>query len=87
MRVDGIYRALYESAYNGKTKWRHFVVLDTFDDHVVAELMDPEEDCGYVRRFNFDSFDIIHEWDGKTLEGDGYSYDDDEEDSDDYDEA
>jgi hypothetical protein len=84
MRVDGVYRALYESAYNGETKWRHFVVLDTFEDHVVAELMDPEEDCGYVRRFNFDSFDIIHEWDGKTVEDDD---EEDEDEEDDYDEA
>lgn len=74
MIVDGLYRAWYLDRH-GDSGWRYFVVLDDRKDHVIVELMEPEEDAGQTRRFNFDRFDEIYPWDGHTE----YTEDEDDE--------
>ena len=82
MVVDGMYEAYYTNR-NGETKFRYFVVLEAHDDHVVIELMEPEDHYGDVRRMNFDSFGDIFSWDGcpPDDDDDDDDYDDDDEDT------
>jgi hypothetical protein len=60
---------------------RYFVVLEAHLDHVIVELMEPEDDCGEMRRMNFDGFGEVLVWDGYPPEDDD-DYDDDDEDTD-----
>jgi len=80
MVVDGMYEAYYRGR-SGCGRMRYFVVLETYDDHVIVELMEPEDDCGEVRRMNFDGFGEVLVWDGYPPEDDD-DYDDDDEDTD-----
>ncbi len=79
MVVDGMYRGYYHSN-TSSSRWRYFVVTEVGLDHVIVELMRPEEDECELRRMNFNRFDDIYEWDGiETVD------EDDDDDADDED--
>lgn len=78
MVVDGVYRAEYYSKSQGHSRQRYFVVLERYNDYVLVELMEPEDNAGSVRRFNFDKLSNIYEWDGNRDWEDDYEEEDDE---------
>jgi hypothetical protein len=81
MVVDGMYTAWYDSQ-SGHSDYRFFVVTEVGKNHVLVELMQPEEEAGKTRRFNFDNFGVIYEWDGDPQNAPEYYGQDEDEDED-----
>ena len=74
MVVDGVYTALYTNK-RGEQRQRYFVVHEVYGDHVIVELMEPEDNVGKIRRFNVNQLAQIFEWDGDVedeVEEDSY---------------
>jgi len=67
MVVDGVYTAMYTNSMK-EQRTRYFVVLETEDNYVLVELMEPEDNAGKIRRFNYDRLDRVFEWDGDVEE-------------------
>lgn len=86
MVVDGIYKAVYRRSSH--VTQRYFLVLEKYDDHVIVELLDPEDCAGATRWFNFEYLEDIYSWNGDyddLQEDDEDEYDDYEDEYGEYD--